>query len=610
MCRRDRVCVIECASLTTSFARDRFPSGAWTRRVALCSLLGAGIGLVAYGLSSGTAAANEERAVASREADDALRVEVDAATIALRRLLGSGADGSATPAPFAIDIVEVRWRRPAPLPPPPPAFEEADRLEFTEHRSTDALVAWRAAALAQPMDSAFHVIATRNVARLLRASGDVAGAGAVLADELMLPGDSEREELLLRFDVARYADGGERRTLAAEIASGGFPSAPLAERVAIHGLLGGQIADVLGLVALLRLSEAPGSDARVVEADGRVVAWLIGNVDGVHRIALSTRADLLRSLVPSVSTGRAEAVSLGTRGAITLLSPPFPPVALAPGATARTAFQARASAAYVRRLVPALSVAAVLVLCAVLFVVDARRRDRLRRRESAFLLSVTHELKTPIANVRLYAETIAAHGADDPARVPGFVAIIVKEAERLQRRVEEMLDVAAGRHTLPNDHASFRLDRELETVATEWRERFPTRSIVVDEPIPSAALPPVRGTAALFRRVASGLLDNALKFADSGPVALSITRRNGTVEFRVRDEGPGIPPPDRERVFEPFVRLDDAVRRAVPGTGLGLALVRQCVEACGGQVSIEATDGPGTVVCATFAVAPGSYVGA
>jgi len=218
-----------------------------------------------------------------------------------------------------------------------------------------------------------------------------------------------------------------------------------------------------------------------------------------------------------------------------------------------------------------------------------RRRERLEAHKHAFTCAVTHELKTPIANISLYAETLRDHGADDVDNVPRFAGVILEEAERLRQRVQEVLDVATGRQGVPARRELFDPAAVVDQVCAEYR----SRGAEIGQQVEPA---PARGIAALFRRALEGVLDNAVKFAPGAPIRVALRRVRDRVVLEVEDGGPGIPAAERARVFEPFVRLGDALAREAPGTGLGLALVRQCVEACGGTVTLGAAAGGGVRV--------------
>jgi two-component system sensor histidine kinase KdpD len=161
--------------------------------------------------------------------------------------------------------------------------------------------------------------------------------------------------------------------------------------------------------------------------------------------------------------------------------------------------------------------------------------------------------------------------------------------------VQEVLDVATGRQAMPRGR--FVPAAAVREVCDEYRSRGAAIEVHADD---SAAL----GAEPLFRRAFDAVLDNAVKFAPGKPVRVDLRRANGRVVVDVDDEGPGIPPAERERVFEPFVRLGDGLLSPA-GTGLGLTLVRQCVEGAGGTVTIGEAKGGGTRVTIELEAADG-----
>jgi signal transduction histidine kinase len=272
------------------------------------------------------------------------------------------------------------------------------------------------------------------------------------------------------------------------------------------------------------------------------------------------------------------------------LPAPWPPVSLGPSSgeleaiAAETRRQERAQAA------PPVLAALLLAAAAAAALFALRRRERFEQRRDAFVCAVTHELKTPIANISLYAETLRDHGSDDVANVPRFADVILGEAERLRHRVQQVLDIATGRSCVPDARATFDPAPVVRAVCADYAARGARIDVSADS---AAGL--ARGAEMLFRRALEGVLDNAVKFG-GGSVGVALGRENGHVRVAVTDTGPGIPRADHERVFDPFVRLPEAHARALPGTGLGLTLVRRCVEDCGGSVRVRDAAGGGALV--------------
>ena len=231
-------------------------------------------------------------------------------------------------------------------------------------------------------------------------------------------------------------------------------------------------------------------------------------------------------------------------------------------------------------------------LGAAAFVADVSDVHRIESVRRDFVANVSHELKTPIGALEVLAETLVAE--DDPAITRPLTERIAKEAERLARIVDDLLDLSL-----------------IETQEAPRRSPTPLEVLVddaVDQLRPAAAAaginlqvhPGVTGAlvACDRRQVVSAianLIDNAVKYSEPGsPVTVSTALIGDAVEVAVRDAGIGIPSRDLERIFERFYRVDQARSRATGGTGLGLAIVRHVARAHGGDVTVESVEGQGS----------------
>ncbi|WP_026401906.1 sensor histidine kinase [Actinomadura rifamycini] len=196
-------------------------------------------------------------------------------------------------------------------------------------------------------------------------------------------------------------------------------------------------------------------------------------------------------------------------------------------------------------------------------------------KQRAFVADASHELRSPIASLRTQLEVAAAH--PELLDVPGAVDDVV----RLQHLAADLLLLAridAGERPPPRPVRVAELVRdELDRRAAG--DRVPVRASVDGDPR-------VTGVPGRLARVLGNLLDNAERHADR-VVRLTAGREGRDVVLRVADDGPGVPAADRERVFERFVRLDDARSRDEGGAGLGLAIARDLVAAHGGTLTVR-----------------------
>lgn len=232
--------------------------------------------------------------------------------------------------------------------------------------------------------------------------------------------------------------------------------------------------------------------------------------------------------------------------------------------------------------------------------------DQLQQSDRArqdFIASVSHELRTPLTVITGYAETLR-HRAEaiPPTLQDHLLERILGNSGELRRLIDQLLDVAALERGQPVAPEVSRVDlRELidevvDEVAFHLEGRPGTRT--VDSVV-------VTVDPTLVRRVLVNLVSNACKYSDpDAAVSIVVRAEEDAVRIEVVDEGIGVPPEDRARVFEPFWRGPTAVAEAIRGTGIGLALVREYVDALGGCVGVDAADGRGSVFWFTVPVAP------
>ena len=219
------------------------------------------------------------------------------------------------------------------------------------------------------------------------------------------------------------------------------------------------------------------------------------------------------------------------------------------------------------------------------------RAYRLSAAKTDFVANVTHELKTPLANIRLYAESLRSGRvrSEDQAE---FLDTILDEGQRLESLVDGLLHAARGSNLAMRPLDPAELLREVET---RWRPRLEKEGFALTATVP--ALPRVQGDRAALLRALDNLLDNARKYGRQDKrIELGGRAENGNVLLVVRDHGAGIPVGDRERVLRPFTRLESADRKETPGTGLGLSLVVSTMEAHEGAVRLRKAAGGGTEV--------------
>ncbi|MBE1532142.1 sensor histidine kinase [Actinomadura algeriensis] len=209
--------------------------------------------------------------------------------------------------------------------------------------------------------------------------------------------------------------------------------------------------------------------------------------------------------------------------------------------------------------------------------------DRLEKavaRQRQFASDASHELRTPIAGLRANLEDAATHPDDND--LPAVVRSALRDTDRLESIVTDLLLLAriGTGGTVAHEPV------DLATLAAAELHRRTTAHALVTELAPGVTVSAVRMQLV---RLLGNLLDNAERYAES-TVRIEVARAGSWACLTVADDGPGIPPSDRERVFERFTRLDSARSRGAGGTGLGLAIAREIAHAHCGTLTIAATD--------------------
>jgi signal transduction histidine kinase len=220
----------------------------------------------------------------------------------------------------------------------------------------------------------------------------------------------------------------------------------------------------------------------------------------------------------------------------------------------------------------------------------------LSRRQSNFIDSVTHELKSPIASLKLYLQTLDRRRVSPEEQV-SFCKFMLEDVERLDTLINHLLDAARLDKQQPAvEPEDVELAEVLRRCADEVCLRYQVSAEVVRLDLEPCI---VRSTPVDLSLIFRNLIDNAVKYAaDEDPQVVVTLRaaRPGTVVVRIADNGRGISPPQRRNIFGRFVRLGSELERDKPGTGLGLYIVRTLVDRLRGRIRVrDRDDGPGTV---------------
>jgi two-component system, OmpR family, phosphate regulon sensor histidine kinase PhoR len=215
-------------------------------------------------------------------------------------------------------------------------------------------------------------------------------------------------------------------------------------------------------------------------------------------------------------------------------------------------------------------------------ITDLRRADRVRR---DFVANVSHELRTPLTAIRGYVEALSDEPAGPEERAR-FLEIIARHVSRMERLVKDLLRLAgldARQEPVESSACSAQalMAGAVADLATVIDARRQAVQIDVDP-----AVATIRTDAAKLQDALRNLIENAVNYSPEGSrIVLAARPAAGGVAVTVSDEGPGIPEPDLERIFERFYRVDKARSRESGGTGLGLSIVKHLVELLGGRVT-------------------------
>ena len=210
----------------------------------------------------------------------------------------------------------------------------------------------------------------------------------------------------------------------------------------------------------------------------------------------------------------------------------------------------------------------------------------LSQRQSNFIDSVTHELKSPLASLKLYLQTLTRRSVP-VERQEEFHRFMLQDVERLDGLIDHLLDAA---RTLNRRPAATDTVTTIAPLLEQVRSMVLQRHAVKEESVRIECDPElkVRGREADIEIVFRNLLDNAVKYSLPEPrVEVTAAVERSTVTVRVADNGPGIPLSQRHAVFRRFVRLGSELERSTPGTGLGLFLVRSLVKQLRGKVTAK-----------------------
>lgn len=231
---------------------------------------------------------------------------------------------------------------------------------------------------------------------------------------------------------------------------------------------------------------------------------------------------------------------------------------------------------------------------------DITELKKLEQTRKDFVSNVSHELKTPVTSLKGFAETLLEEDIEDEALRTHFTKIILKESERLQSLIQDLLDLSK----MEQDHFELFLEEVdlkalLEETIFMLESRAREKNIELNLEAENQVM--IFGDPSRLKQIFINLLINSLTYTpDGGKITLTLREKTDTVDFSITDTGIGIKKSEIPRIFERFYRVDKARSRESGGTGLGLAIVKHLVEAHNGSISVQSTPGVGTTFRLSF----------
>jgi two-component system phosphate regulon sensor histidine kinase PhoR len=237
-----------------------------------------------------------------------------------------------------------------------------------------------------------------------------------------------------------------------------------------------------------------------------------------------------------------------------------------------------------------------LIFLSLVIIYFAVRRERqLIQLKADFIGNVSHELKTPLALIRMFSEILTTGRVKNDESKLEYYRIIHKESDRMSRLINNLLDFARlerGEQTRHFEKINITdlVRRELETYRYQIQKDGFELVSRLEDPVPETLADAHSLTLAFFN-----LLDNSVKYSeDRKQITVSVTRNNGYIDLSVADQGLGIPGNEQQRIFEKFYRGSNAAAQKTRGSGIGLSITRQVAEMHGGEVLVESEPGHGS----------------
>jgi signal transduction histidine kinase len=242
-----------------------------------------------------------------------------------------------------------------------------------------------------------------------------------------------------------------------------------------------------------------------------------------------------------------------------------------------------------------------------------RQAQKLAALQMDFVAGISHELRTPLAVIHTAAYNLQGSLARNPGQVERYGALIQQESGRLKELVEQVMRFAATKSGRAADRKeALSVEAVIDDTVESSKALIQGSRCVLETSI-DPGLPLVLGDPVALKHALQNLISNAAKYGTEGSnwigvsAAQTTDNQQAVVEIRVADRGPGIPADEQARIFDPFFRGRRALQDQVRGTGLGLSLVKDIVEAHGGTIGVHSEPAKGTEFVVRIPVAPPEY---
>jgi two-component system phosphate regulon sensor histidine kinase PhoR len=227
----------------------------------------------------------------------------------------------------------------------------------------------------------------------------------------------------------------------------------------------------------------------------------------------------------------------------------------------------------------------------------------LERMKDDFIANVTHELRTPLATILLYARLLRGGKKVDPEREDRYLGIVEQQSNHLQKLVRKILELSRIESTLTYGAAEqIDLVDLFDELLPPYEKMAAQKDLQLVVNI-ADNLPKVKGSKEAISLVLKNLIDNAIKFTLQGKITLTVLPIDNMIQIEISDQGIGIPAESMPHLFQRFYRTKATVELGIGGTGLGLALVKEATERLGGNISVASEPEKGSTFTVQLPIA-------